>query len=109
MLIRSFLSSLIGIGITARSVRAIGMPGWHPRSYAYHGDDGNKFIENSSGEDYGPTYGMGDVVGCGLDLANSSVFFTKNGKKLGEYQPVLSTERAHAYRNSLWQIRQRLM
>lgn len=37
----------------------------------------------SSGEQYGPTFSTGDVVGCGWDVRNGLVFFTKNGKHLG--------------------------
>jgi hypothetical protein len=35
-------------------------------------------------EEYGPAWADGDVIGCALDLENKIVFYTHNGKKLGE-------------------------
>ena len=60
------------------------MPGWSQGSWGYHGDDGKMFIGNPIGITYGPTYGTGDTVGCGVDFMSRSVFFTKNGEKLGK-------------------------
>ncbi len=60
------------------------MPGWTPGSWGYHGDDGRKFSDFEASELYGPTYGAGDVVGCGIDFMTKSAFFTKNGEKLGK-------------------------
>lgn len=31
-----------------------------------------------------PTYGAGDVIGCGYDLVSRSMYFTKNGVRLGD-------------------------
>ena len=80
-----WISSLVAVGFCERSSRRIGMPGWSPLSWAYHGDDGNKYTGKGSGESYGPVYGTNDVVGCGVDFARKSAFFTKNGEKLGKY------------------------
>ena len=57
-------------------------PGWYPHSYAYHADDGNAY---QSGENkvFGEAYGSGDVIGCGIQLLEKQIFFTKNGKYLG--------------------------
>jgi hypothetical protein len=35
--------------------------------------------------DRGPEYSSGDVVGCGIDWANRSHFFTLNGQKHGKF------------------------
>jgi len=59
------------------------MPGWAKGSWAYHGDDGALFIESGQGISYGPTYGSGDVIGCGVDLHKNEMFFTKNGEHVG--------------------------
>ena len=60
------------------------MPGWDASSYGYHGDDGGIF--HSSGgmlRKFGPSYGLGDVVGCGIDHVAGGIFFTLNGVFLG--------------------------
>jgi hypothetical protein len=62
------------------------MPGWSEGSFAYHGDDGSLFLENQEGMPYGPTYGMFDVIGCGVDYGKGEVFFTKNGEYIGTYE-----------------------
>eukprot|EP00658_Telonema_sp_P-2_P084178 TRINITY_DN9273_c0_g2_i2.p1 TRINITY_DN9273_c0_g2~~TRINITY_DN9273_c0_g2_i2.p1 ORF type:complete len:133 (-),score=32.82 TRINITY_DN9273_c0_g2_i2:95-493(-) len=33
--------------------------------------------------EYGPQFGPGDTVGCGIDFRHSQVFFTLNGEYLG--------------------------
>ena len=43
-----------------------------------------KFGGGDSGVLYGPTYGTGDTVGCGVDFTSRCAFFTKNGVKLGK-------------------------
>ena len=42
------------------------MPGWTRSSYGYHGDDGSRFHSGGGGRRFGPRYGVGDTVGCGL-------------------------------------------
>ncbi|CEG63584.1 hypothetical protein RMATCC62417_00704 [Rhizopus microsporus] len=59
------------------------LPGWDAHSYAYHADDGHIFDQCGRGKNYGPTFTTGDVVGCGIDYANQTAFFTKNGLFLG--------------------------
>lgn len=58
------------------------------RSFGYH-SNGQKFKRNDNetgtenGEQYGSTFCQGDIVGCGLDIKNCELFFTKNGVFLG--------------------------
>ena len=58
-------------------------PGLEPESWAYHGDDGHTYCCQASGKHYGPPYGTGDVIGCGINFRTGSAFFTKNGDNLG--------------------------
>lgn len=58
--------------------------GWEKNSYGYHADDGCVFNSSGTGQQYGPTFSTADVVGCGFNLVDRSVFFTKNGINLGQ-------------------------
>ncbi|KAF9014768.1 SPRY-domain-containing protein [Hymenopellis radicata] len=69
----------ISIGLTGPDVKVSRLPGWEDNSWGYHGDDGRSFASEKSGTNFGPTYGTGDVIGCGVDFTTGRVFFTKNG------------------------------
>jgi hypothetical protein len=75
----------VAIGLSTRYFSPVDkMPGWDSESYGYHGDDGG--IYHGRGvmlSRYGPSYGPGDTVGCGLDYASRRIFFVKNGVFLG--------------------------
>lgn len=75
--------SSIGIGFSSKNVPLSRLPGWEPESWAYHGDDGHSFCCQSSGKHYGPPFGAGDIIGCGINFKTGSAFFTKNGDHLG--------------------------
>ncbi|EPS30922.1 hypothetical protein PDE_05875 [Penicillium oxalicum 114-2] len=76
---------MIGIGFSSTKASVERLPGWEQESWAYHGDDGKSFFGESQGQGrpYGPTFGVGDTVGCGVDFSTGSAFFTKNGIFLG--------------------------
>jgi len=60
------------------------MPGWDMESYGYHGDDGGIFHgQGDMLSPYGPAFGPGDTVGCGLEYFSRRIFFVKNGIFLG--------------------------
>lgn len=78
---------LTSLGLVPASFPLVGrQPGWNQRSYGYHGDDGRLYKQTTRGYHYGPRFGVGDVVGCGVHrdmaAAESRVFFTSNGQKL---------------------------
>jgi hypothetical protein len=73
----------IGIGLTANESRLDRMPGWEKFGLGYNGYNGNFYYESGSRKAYGPTFSTDDVIGCGFDMENGDVFFTKNGELLG--------------------------
>ncbi|KAI9473628.1 MAG: hypothetical protein EXX96DRAFT_578714 [Benjaminiella poitrasii] len=73
----------IGIGFCAATNKLERLPGWDPDSWGYHGDDGHSFAGSGSGKTYGPCFTTGDVIGCGVNFADNSAFYTKNGTFLG--------------------------
>lgn len=76
-------STLIGVGFSSKSASLNRAPGWEPESWGYHGDDGHCFQAQNVGKHYGPTFGYGDTIGCGVNFRTGTAFFTKNGHYLG--------------------------
>ncbi|KAH7930594.1 SPRY-domain-containing protein [Leucogyrophana mollusca] len=70
-------------GFIGPNVKVSRLPGWEPNSWGYHGDDGSSFAAETSGTPYGPNFGAGDVIGCGIDFSQNRIFYTKNGALLG--------------------------
>lgn len=77
-------SGAIAIGFAPGNFKLGRQPGWEAGSYGYHGDDGKKFGGSSTGRgnNYGPLFSYGDIVGAAMDLNKCQIFFTKNGEKL---------------------------
>ncbi|KIX07711.1 uncharacterized protein Z518_02365 [Rhinocladiella mackenziei CBS 650.93] len=73
----------IAIGFSTAEASLERLPGWETHSWGYHGDDGKMFFGEHSGRNYGPTFGVGDIIGCGLNFNAGYAFFTKNGQDLG--------------------------
>jgi hypothetical protein len=75
----------IAVGLATRSFPLSGrQPGWDAHSYGYHSDDGRTFHGSGSrSSTFGPRFGPGDVIGCGISLTTREVFFTCNGEYLG--------------------------
>ncbi|CAO3597510.1 unnamed protein product [Absidia cylindrospora] len=73
----------IGIGFCSAKNELNRLPGWDKLSYGYHGDDGHSFEGSGIGKKYGPQFKTGDVIGCGVNFANKTAFYTKNGTFLG--------------------------
>jgi hypothetical protein len=61
------------------------------KNYRYYGQDG---VVYGSGGATGTTYstfGVGDVIGCALDLDNNKIYFAKNGTWQGSSDPAAGT------------------
>lgn len=76
----------IAIGLSTSNFERVKMlPGWDTHSYGYHSDDGG--IYHGLGRQlskFGPSFGQGDIVGCGIDYRDHSIFYTLNGRFLGK-------------------------
>ena len=70
---------MVAIGLHPTG-RLCGMVGWDTDSFGFHADDGT--FRAGSGQ-HQPTSDMmcssGDIMGCGIDLSEGIVFFTRNG------------------------------
>ncbi|KAI9480948.1 MAG: hypothetical protein EXX96DRAFT_198396 [Benjaminiella poitrasii] len=71
------------------------LPGFDKDSFGYHGHTGQVYEQSGQGREYGPNYASGDVIGCGINFANQTAFFTKNGILLGDAFTTLSS--SHLY------------
>ncbi|KAG6005707.1 hypothetical protein E4U21_007723 [Claviceps maximensis] len=73
----------IAVGFSTKNASTSRPLGWEPESVAYHGDDGRCFAGQNTGQIYGPEFNTGDVIGCGVNFLDHTVFFTRNGVNLG--------------------------
>ncbi|KAG0251447.1 hypothetical protein BG011_007601 [Mortierella polycephala] len=73
----------IGVGVCNSSVELGRLPGWELDSWGYHGDDGNIFGGCGNGRPFGPVFTTGDMIGCGINFRDMSLFYTLNGDYLG--------------------------
>jgi Ran-binding protein 9/10 len=84
----------IGVGFCEEHAETDSMLGHKDSAWGYHGDDGCIFGVNhrsGSGLPYGPKYGEGDVIGCGVNFDEGTVFYTKNGTIIGQIPTFHST------------------
>jgi len=58
--------------------------GYSKNSSGYCNYTGDHY-EHGNWTHYGPSYEVGDVVGCCINFIDKKVFYTKNGKNLGIY------------------------
>ncbi|OAP64520.1 hypothetical protein AYL99_00492 [Fonsecaea erecta] len=82
----------ISIGFSTSEASLERLPGWETNSWGYHGDDGKLFFGDHAGRSYGPIFGAGDVIGCGINFNTCQAFFTKNGQDLGICFPELKKD-----------------
>jgi hypothetical protein len=66
------------------------MLGWDPGSWGFHSDNGCLYEDGKrswKGTPYSTSYAAGDVIGCGVNFAENSAFYTRKGKVIGKYIP----------------------
>lgn len=86
----------VAIGFCGKESRTTGVqPGWRSDGLGYHSNNGKIYhAGNNYGImhdcQYGPTFGGGHVVGCGVHIPSGSVLFTKNGNFIGTAFIVLN-------------------
>ncbi|XP_074659997.1 SPRY domain-containing protein 3-like [Tubulanus polymorphus] len=95
------VNGTIGIGLVPAMYPLDRQPGWGAESIGYHADDGRLFNCNGFGRPFGSKAYAGDRIGCGVDFTDAfdseddkqqqqqqqqmvTVFFTCNGKKVGQ-------------------------
>lgn len=74
---------VISIGLAAEFADQVSArPGASIWSLGYHGNDGQVYEKGISLKSVfeGRIYGVGNTVGCGIDYAKSSYFFTLDGE-----------------------------
>ncbi|KAG6333286.1 hypothetical protein ID866_5804 [Astraeus odoratus] len=75
--------SRVSIGFIGREVKLSRLPGWEKNSWGYHGDTATVCSGEKNGTSFGSVFGVGDIIGCGIDFSQNKVFYTKNGALLG--------------------------
>ncbi|KUL86765.1 hypothetical protein ZTR_04818 [Talaromyces verruculosus] len=95
--------AVIAIGFSSSRASLERLPGWDNESWAYHGDDGKAFVGENQGQGrpFGPTYGVNDTIGCGVNFTTRSGFFTKNGILVGTAFKDLPTSKSIAFYPSI--------
>jgi hypothetical protein len=91
----------IAIGFFAPPYPSFRLPGWQRGSLGVHSDDGRRYVNDThGGMDFTTPFQSGETVGIGMtfqiplnppaygvqgNLLDVNVFFTRNGKKTGEW------------------------
>lgn len=78
----SNFSGIPGVGVSRTDVAATNAGHTTANGWAYFGDTGNRW-NNNSGTAYGATYGGTDVIGVALDMDAGTLAFFKNGVSQG--------------------------
>ncbi|KAE8440424.1 hypothetical protein EG329_008005 [Mollisiaceae sp. DMI_Dod_QoI] len=72
---------VIALGVCDGHMPRYMLPGIATHSWGYHSDDGNNYKDGAALFEW-PTFTAGDVVGCGFNWKQNSLFFTLNGNLL---------------------------
>lgn len=67
------------------------MLGWETGGWGFHSDDGNVFEDGRvawTGMEYHKPYGeVGVTIGCGVNFAENTAFYTRDGSVIGRSPP----------------------
>jgi hypothetical protein len=84
------------IGITEKDFQSTKALGVDKKSYCYK-SDGKIFHGKATGEEFGPKFERYDVIGCGLTISRKQIFFTFNGRFLGNAFSNVNVQRDNLY------------
>jgi len=85
----------IGVAKSEYAVRTANyFPGITADSWAYYGNNGNKY-NNNVASSYGATYTTNDIIGIAIDLDSGKVYFSKNGTWQASGNPAAGTNAAY--------------
>lgn len=90
--VQSLMLIFIALGSAFQAVLDLGTDHW---GYGFGGT--GKKSNNKNFDSYGESFGMNDTIGCYLDLDNSEVSFSKNGKHLGKAFSIADNARNKSF------------
>lgn len=84
-------TTVVSVGVATSPYPSFRQVGWEAHSVGYHSDDGRLFHNDGfGGKMFESPFTKGDTVGCGYNPATGSVFFTLNGRFLGNRQGAVT-------------------
>eukprot|EP01113_Clastostelium_recurvatum_P035165 TRINITY_DN4861_c0_g1_i4.p1 TRINITY_DN4861_c0_g1~~TRINITY_DN4861_c0_g1_i4.p1 ORF type:complete len:778 (+),score=152.22 TRINITY_DN4861_c0_g1_i4:30-2363(+) len=86
----------LAVGLSPRDFHDPSPLGHTRGTIAVHSTDGGVYVGQVFGRAQGTPWGMGDVVGCGIDFNAGMVFFTENGMLTGYHNLPLAANLLHA-------------
>eukprot|EP01117_Protostelium_nocturnum_P015097 TRINITY_DN5814_c0_g1_i1.p1 TRINITY_DN5814_c0_g1~~TRINITY_DN5814_c0_g1_i1.p1 ORF type:complete len:557 (+),score=129.76 TRINITY_DN5814_c0_g1_i1:95-1672(+) len=82
--IRRQRESFVSVGLATKPFPSFQMPGWFRNSVGYHSDGTVSCSEPFESKSFSEPFGIYDQIGVGYYPQTGAIFFTKNGKYLGE-------------------------
>ncbi|CAH8873935.1 unnamed protein product [Trichobilharzia szidati] len=76
-------SGLLALGVCSSRSSTNEWPGMEFTSYGYHSNSGTIYHNSKELPVSAPSFSETDIIGCGVNFVNNSVFFTKNGVFIG--------------------------